>query len=164
MRQRAVFAFLTVFLFSGHALAKENQPSPLTDKAFGMNFAIPTGGKATAGILWLLSPDTLIEVDVGFNLADTGSDTTWGLMLQPGLRYYFIHTGPVSLFVKGWLAFAKNKDVDATMALFGGLGVEWFVTDTLSLSGATGLGINLMPTDYFGLGTMSHGLSANIYW
>lgn len=73
-------------------------------------------------------------------------------------------SGPVNIYIKGALQYADNKEADAQVSLGAGLGVEWFVTKYFSIGGDTGLAFQLMPTDNFAFGTVTHGLSANIYW
>ncbi len=161
-RLTTVFMLAAVLMFTGNALAKGE--SKVAKYGWGMNFQIPTGDKATAGIMKVLMPNLLVGLDLGFSWQDGDPDANWGMLLGPMMRYYVAGTGPVNLYIHGKLEFAKNKDVDAQLALFGGFGVEWFVTDQFSLAGDTGLGIQLMPSDNLAFATFSHGLSANLYW
>ncbi len=154
-----------LFLVTGSlAAASEGGKPKIANYGYGMNFMIPTGDKATAGFLMILSEKLLLELDLGFGWQDGEPEGTWGLVLGPAARYYIAGTGPVNLYLKGKLEFAKNKDQDADVALFGGLGVEWFVAKQFSIAGDTGLAIKLMPSDNLGFSTLTHGLSANIYW
>jgi len=141
--------------------------SNLTGKKYGMSFLVPTGSKSTAGLLYIMDDKKLLELDFGLAWKDKGGkddEGTWGLLLAPGLRYYLMTKGDIGVYFKGLLQFAKNKDQDASMGVFGGLGVEWWVTEEFSLCGDTGASIDLIPDENLGLNTLSHGFSANLYW
>ena len=169
-----LFSVLSIVALSHTALAADGDGktgAKIAEHQWGMNFAIPTGNKGSAGILYVLTPKMLLELDVGFSyqkdkfINDQGEkEGLWGYLLAPGIRYYFMGSGPVNVYIKGALQYADNKEQDAQVSLMGGLGVEWFVTKYFSIGGDTGLGFQLMPSDNFGVGTISHGLSANIYW
>lgn len=171
-----VLTVLALVALSSAALAKGDKDdgggkARIAEQQWGMNFAIPTGNKTTFGLMYVLTDTMLLEADIGLtyineavNKGTDNAESSWGYMLAPGLRYYFMGSGPVNVYFKGALQFADNKDADAQLAVFAGLGVEWFVAKRFSISGDSGLAIQVMPTEDFGLGTLSHGLSANIYW
>ncbi len=169
--KRITIALIMASMFvAGSAFAQE---ASIAGKKYGMNFLIPTGGKTTAGILYILSPQMLLELDVGLGwkadafINDKGKEeANWGIKLAPSIRHYTLTSGPIAVYLKGGIEISKNKDVDPFVDLAGGLGVEWFVTDQFTLSGDTGLVLNVLndPDNKLGLGTVSHGFSANLYW
>lgn len=170
MKRITIALILAVMFVAGSAFAQE---ASIAGKKYGMNFLIPTGGKQTAGILYVLNPKMLAEVDVGLYWKDDAfindkgkEEANWGIQLAPSIRYYTLTSGPIAVFLKGGIEISKNKEVDLFVDLAGGLGVEWFVTDQFSLCGDSGLVINLLndPDNNLGLGTVSHGFSANLYW
>lgn len=179
MKRITIALVLASMCVTGAAFAQE---ASIAGKQYGMNFLIPTGGKSTAGILYVLSPQMLVELDVGLYWKDdalsettydpntgapkTKKEANWGIQVAPALRHYILTSGPIAIFLKGGIEISKNKDIDVFVDLAGGLGVEWFVTDQFSLSGDSGLVINLLnhPDNNLGLGTVSHGFSANLYW
>jgi hypothetical protein len=66
---RKILSVLVVglFLFTGSlAMAGEGGKPKIANYKYGMNFMIPTGDKATAGFLMILSEKLLLELDLGF--------------------------------------------------------------------------------------------------
>jgi hypothetical protein len=139
-------------------------------KSLSLN--VPGGGNSagggTAGLWMMMSPQLNLGINVGFAL-DTENDPGHDVLLAPALRYYFAQTSPVAPFYYGTalIRFVDVKDPNHNIQLgvAGGLGAEWFVTDVFSIAGWTGLGINIVRQgDGMGVGTLTSGISAQIYW
>ncbi len=139
-------------------------------KKMSLSLNVPAGGNpaggGTAGLWMMMSP----QLNVGFNVGlafDSENDPGHDILLAPALRYYFAQTSPVAPFYYGTarIRIVDQDEDDIQVGIAGGLGAEWFVTDVFSIAGWTGLGIDLVrPGDGIAVGTLTSGISAQIYW
>jgi len=152
------------------SVSSDNMTSGGGPKKMSLSLNIPAGGNpaggGTAGLWMMMSP----QLNVGFNVGlalDSENDPGHDILLAPALRYYFAQTSPVAPFYYGTarIRLVDQDDDNIQVGVAGGLGAEWFVTDVFSIAGWTGIGIDVVrPGDGIGVGTLTSGISGQIYW
>lgn len=146
-----------------------------------ISFTIPSGGGGSFGYRTVRSANS----SLGWNLTLDGSwsspsplsssSRSWRVGVGPDMRLYRSGRGPVRPFLY-WAAnvFYGGGSSDTWSTGLGGgvgLGAEWFVAHSVSVSGATGIRAAwthshdvLGSTDTFGLGTFASSIALNLYF
>lgn len=137
----------------------------------GLSFGAGTGGNTLEGsashlqLTYGLSDDARLAGGLAFGLA---ADETMSLGLDVGYRGY-LNEGSARGFYQADLSFLigdfDNVGPSLVLGLGGGLGVEYFFNDHVSLSGHTGL--MLMFANEFNtvtVNTLQTGADVNVYW
>ena len=147
-------------LMAGTAQAKSGDLG-LTFGA-GMNLT----GDNHAGVSYWLDDNSQVNVGLAFDMQTNGGSTVLGL--KAGYKSY-MNDGAARGFWAAGLS-VENMDFDdigATMGLGlgGGIGVEYFFNDNLSVSAHTGLGMSFTQEfKTITIGLEQTGISAHIYW
>jgi len=151
--------------------------------SYGVSFSIPEGGGSSFGVRKMISPTSNAGVNVqfGFRWVDPGpvnapdDKTRLTLGLSPDVRLYRGQTRPVVPFVEV-SAQASYSEIGTEAKIYGvgagaGLGVEWFPTVRVSVSGSVGLNAGYSslnsPDDertIFSVGTARSNLMFNLYF
>jgi len=129
----------------------------------GMNLT----GDASAGVSYWLDDNSQIDVSLAFDMV-TGDAGTTVLGLSTSYKAY-MNDGAARGFWSAGLGLANMNfdDIGGSMALGlgGGLGVEYFFNDNLSVSGHTGMGVTFANSfETITIGLYQTGVSAHIYW
>ena len=138
-------------------------PAALREGQWGLSFGIFEGGSAAVGFHRMTTPRTAFtfdfsgSVDTGNRVEESDSfpsrevtSVQTNLSLQPGLRRYLAPGGSTATFgfvegligVSGYFYQTPTDERRSWAPVAGasaGLGIEWFVTDALSLRGEAGL-------------------------
>ena len=129
----------------------------------GMNLT----GDNHAGVSYWLDDNSQVNVGLAFDM-QTGDAGSTVLGLRAGYKSYMNDGAARGFWAAGLSVENMNfDDIGGSMGLGlgGGIGVEYFFNDNLSVSAHTGLGVAF--TDEFGtitIGLEQTGLSAHIYW
>ena len=145
----------------------ELPPGTFTGGLKGLSFGLPSGGGTTAGLSYFLSPDTALRLDVGLNLSFAPTFDV-GFTLDIGYRVYQPSIGRLRPFLQPTVEFRRGTS-SLDLALEGGFGVEYFFTDRISISGATGLAFRITGIGGTGslgvkIDTGTTGLYVNFYF
>lgn len=122
---------------------------------FGVSFDVPEGGGAGLGLRYLPSDNLNMGINFDFDVSyepasDDGtqpgqeSRTDWSLGFSPDFRFYQGAGNPVAPFFELGLGvtYAKLSEGDLSdLVVRGsvGVGAEWFPTQSVGISGATGV-------------------------
>lgn len=115
-----------------------------------VQFALPGGGAPDVGLTYFIADGIAARIDFGLDavLAPSGTPATFNLGI--GLRFYELKHGPVALFLSPSIVFGREKiatglpaDAAEYLTFAGGVGVEYFFTDHLSVGGLLSLGLSL---------------------
>lgn len=120
--------------------------------SYGVSFGLPSGGGAAFGLRKMISPTTNagLEIQIDFVWQDVAGEavgpqparTRFALGVSPDVRLYRGSSGPVVPFLELGATFTYQNGSSGWWgvdnALGGGLGVEWFPLEAMSVSGSTG--------------------------
>jgi len=108
----------------------------------GLNFGIPSGGGPTIGASFVLSPKAALELNLGLGFTFTGN-SDYAFSVELGYRAYLGHVGErLYPFVQPGFFF-NRVDSAENIAVEGLIGVEYFLLEHFTISGATGLAFNI---------------------
>ena len=150
----AVDMGLSYGLFSASSFEGLSMAGPLVEAA----------SSHTMGISYWLDEGTRLGVNLGLAVA-LADKTSIALELSGSYRSY-LTDGDARGFWQAGLGLS-GLGADATdLGLGGGLGVEYFFNENISIAGMTGLDIAIPLGDHsdVGINSGSTGLTANLYW
>lgn len=143
--------------------AASEWPTALREGRWGLSFGLFEGGAARVGFQQMTSPrgaftfefsgsaETTSRVEEGDSMPTfEHSAVNVQLSLRPGIRRYLEPGGSTASFgfvegvvgVSGWYNESSGRESrqwSPMAGAAGGLGIEWFVTDALSLRGEAGV-------------------------
>jgi len=134
----------------------------------GLNFGLPSGGGPTIGFSYLLTNRSALELNLGLNAVFAGN-TGFEFSLEIGYRAYLARFGDrLYPFIQPAFFFGRAGGAEslAIEALFG---VEYFLLEHFSISGATGVALAIGNIGGGGsasgrLATGTTALFANFYF
>lgn len=175
MNRIAILLFCTLVLGAANLSAQESTfGNAFEEGKMSLSFGLPGGGNpyasGTAAIWYGMSDQMNLGFNVGLGI-DTASkpDSTLNLLLAPTLKYYLMPGSEVTPFMLGQLNLGLTTlgDDAVDLGILGGFGVEYFLNHVFSIAVHTGIGIDLLrpnDVDPLKLGTITSGLSGQIYW
>lgn len=127
----------------------------------GLSAGISSGGATSLAGLYFLSPTGAIVANFGTTLQISGPDSSFSLNFGAGYRLYMGTSGPVSIFLQPGvsMSFTVGPVGSFSFGLGATGGLEYFLTEQLSLGLAGGLGVQIGTPGVFsltGLGASSH--------
>ena len=159
---RVTFGIALIVSLVVAAPAAAQVPHAVRDGRQALSFGVLTNGSGMIGYSLMLSPRTALTIDAQADAAlgsveqvDFDRDTfQLEALLAPGLRHYMSGRGPVASYLAGRALFGLDGTVVRTTTagtterdefwtpMAGGalgFGLEWFVTDAMSLRGEAAL-------------------------
>jgi hypothetical protein len=124
-----------------------------------VTFSLPDGGGAGFGVRRVLGSGANAGLELLIGVSRSSTDTPTGELtssnyqvgLAPDIRLYRGSSAPVVPFVElsGEIRYLKSDDDDWVLrgVAGAGLGVEWFPLPSISVSGSTGLRLDLARAD-----------------
>jgi hypothetical protein len=107
----------------------------------GIQVSLPGGGDPTLGFTYFVTPEMALRGDLGLNFQSL-SGATQQFSLDAGLRYYFAKFEHFMPFIEPAL-FVSNPGANIALAVQGGIGGEYFVTDHFSFGARTGIALDM---------------------
>jgi hypothetical protein len=113
----------------------------------GIQVSLPAGGDPTLGFKYFVADNMALRGDLGLNITSV-SGATQTFSLDAGLRYYLMKFDHFMPFVQPALYVTNSSppaSAPATMylALQGGIGGEYFITDHFSFGAQTGVAFDI---------------------
>jgi len=106
----------------------------------GIQFSLPNAGDPTLGVTYFLTPEMALRGDLGLNITSI-SGQNQQFSLDAGLRYYFAKFEHFMPFVEPAL-YISNPGSNIELAVQGGVGGEYFITDHFSFGARTGVALD----------------------
>jgi hypothetical protein len=106
----------------------------------GIQVSLPAGGDPTLGFTYFLADNMALRGDLGLNITSV-SGQNQQFSLDAGLRYYFAKFERFQPFIEPALYIA-NPGSNIALAIQGGIGGEYFVTDHFSFGARTGVALD----------------------
>lgn len=164
LQRMALGLLLAAALLSTAEAASAQRPAALRDGRRALSFGVLTGGGGMIGFSMMTSARTAFTLDFQANGLLTTSETTdndvsigesevliASVTLAPGFRRYMAGRGDVASYVGARALFGFTSNINESTAADGtvtrsenwgphagaaaGFGLEWFVTDEMSLRG-----------------------------
>jgi hypothetical protein len=104
----------------------------------GLNFGLPSGGGPTIGFSYVLTNRSALELNLGLGATFAGN-TDFAFSIEIGYRAYLTRFGDrLYPFIQPTFFFGRQGGAES-LAIEGLFGVEYFLLEHFSVSGATGL-------------------------
>jgi len=176
---------LSIFMAQSAAHAQEVKERGNNAITMGANT-----NSASIGYWYKLSGDNSLGGDFTFIFRDHNHNDSQTYQLSPGIKHYFLPEKAVSPYLYGAIIgkYGNNKSDQAgpttrtetyTACVQGGIGLEWFPTQSLSIAGHAGAIAQYERThstntsgpfssssndEGFVIGTISSGILLNLYF
>ena len=168
LRRVLPLALLSIAVLATATDAAAQRPAALRDGRRALSFNVLTSGGAGLGYSMMVTPRTAFTIDFNGDAVLVGSDRSTNdvveggedrfdgeITVAPGFRRYMAGRGEVASYIAGKALLGFAASIEETTAADGtelrsedwnplaggafGFGLEWFVTDEMSLRGEVAL-------------------------